>query len=214
MRNFEHRIALPKVLDHVHRKTITATLGMVGVRVSGESWQEIDDTLAAHPEVRRYFEYFESYDLDSVEYGDDVSVHNARQMVGELFGQPYQLLMSETTPYLDATLAGIPRSERIYQRRLGLWSDEVADWMPDFTSLYLLRDMPPVAVRGGAIIEVIGERAFTHGPESVPDSEIIETAQKVFGDEGVVFIDEDFAHRAIRALMKDRTRTFHLDFYS
>lgn len=211
MRNFEHRIALPQVLDLVHRKTITATLGMVGLRVSGESWQEIDDTLAAHPEVRTHFE---NYDLDGVEYGDDVSVYNAGEMVGELFGQPYQLLMSETTPYLDATLKSGLRGGRMHQRRLGLWSSEVADWMPDFTSLYLLRDMPPVAVRGGAIIEVVGERAFTHGTESVPDGEIIETAQKVFGDEGVIFIDEDFAYKAIRALMKDRTRTFHIDFYS
>ena len=211
MRNFEHRIALPKVLDHIHRKTITATLGMIGVRVSGESWQEIDDTLAAHPKVRRRFD---GYDLDSVEYGDDMRVHDAGEMVGELFGQPYQLLMSETTPYLDETLAGVSRSEHIYQRRLGLWSGEVANWMPDFTSLYLLRDMPPVVVRGGVIIEVGGERLDIQGLESIPDGEIIETARKDFGNEGVIFIDEDFAHRAIRALMKDRTRTFHIDFYS
>src|SRR5687768_13450933 len=163
MRNFEHRIALPQVLDQIHLKTVTRTLGLIGLRVSGESWQEIDDTLAVHPEV---YKHFEDYDLDGVEYGDNVDVYSAGQWVGELFGQPYQLLMSETTPYLDATLVGSPRKERMYQRRLGLWSDEVANWMPDFTSIYLLRDMPPVAVRGGAIIEAIGERAYTHGPES------------------------------------------------
>lgn len=212
MRNFEHRIALPKVLDQIHRKTLTETLGRCGLKVSGESWQEIDDTLAAHPEIH---EYLEEYDLDGVEYGDDEEGYGTGEIVGELFGQPYELLASETTPYLDATLVGSPRSERMYQRRLGLWSDEVARWMPQFTSIYLLRDMPPVAVRGGAIMAVAGERLYADGIESIPDAEIIETAQKVFGDEGVIFIDEDFAHRAIRSLMKDKTRTFHINsFYS
>lgn len=189
MRNFENRIALAEVLDRTHKKVIIETLGRFGAKIASNSWSEIDDVMQADNQAlgRRLIEA----DLNRhyVEYvGEDVSTWGGAISVGELFGETHTLLRSGQTDYLNHIAEGTSLGSHKYERRIGLYAPSTQDTFPDFTSLYVLRDMPPVVVHGGAIAEIVGYDSDSAQVATIPDTEIIERAQKEIGPKGFEYL--------------------------
>lgn len=207
MRNFENRKALAEVLDETHKKVVIETLGRIGIEIMSNSWHEIDD---AREEA--YKKLDEGDDLAHVEYtSDDLFYYGGVTPVGSLFGEPYTLLSSGKTRYISHLPHEPSLGDQKYERQIELCPPRIDDTFPHVTSLYVLRDIPPVVVRGQAIIDIIGERST----ETVSDIEIIERAQKEFGAEGFTYASEEMAARVINALRTDTSRTLNIyDFYT
>lgn len=210
MRNFENRKALAEVLDETHKKVVIETLGRVGIEIVSNSWHEIDDILQADNEAA-YKKLDEDDMLSRVEYtGDDSFYYGALTPIGNLFGESYTLLTSGQTDYSGHISKESLLGDQKYERQIRLCPPNIDETFPDTTSLYVLRDIPPVVVRGQAIIDIIGERSDTDGTETVSDIEIIERAQKEYGTDGFTYVSEEMAGRVIAALRADVSRTFNI----
>ncbi|HEU5121369.1 MAG TPA: hypothetical protein VFT59_00855 [Candidatus Saccharimonadales bacterium] len=208
MGGFEHRIALPGVLDNVHRRTVMRTLGRAGANFTSGSWQEVDAAALA------YRDKLDQGDiLRDVEYvGENPDCYGAVTPIGPLFGEMYTLTMSGRTPYFANIDTNSSLGADKFKRRIGLFKSPF-DEFPDFTSIYLLRDMPPIAVHADAHIQVVGD-TWMRG-EVLQDTEIIRRAEAAFGGAGVEYIQENIARQAIRALLTDTSRTLNItDYYS
>jgi hypothetical protein len=205
MKSFENRLALGEVLDDVHRYTLAEALGGVGINLARNSWSEIEAAVSKEwPPLPQdtFLSILEYYNDDAYAYGGDTSI-------GELFGEEYVLTTSGRTPFFsenDSSRAGL--GDDTYRRRIELFTPS-SDTCPDFTSIYLLRDMPPMAVHADALIELdLLER------EEVPsDTWIIEWAQKKYGPERVQYISEAMAARIIHALQTDRKRLYNTNLF-
>jgi len=204
MRSFENRLALGEVLDDVHRQTVASALASVGIMLAGESWNEIQDAV----DEQKILPFPSGTYLDKLEYiGDDPTEIGGTTSAGTLFGEEYVLARSGRAPsFSESDRVGLGDDK--YRRRIELFAAS-NNTFPDFTSVYLIPDAPPIAVYANSLIELHTD-AWNKG-KIIPETEIIEKIQKGVGSKGVEYIGEEMAKRVIQALRTDQRRLYNTD---
>ncbi|HET6747418.1 MAG TPA: hypothetical protein VFH06_04915 [Candidatus Saccharimonadales bacterium] len=203
MRSFENRLALGEVLDDVHRETVAKTLGGLGIRLTeSATWDDIEAVLRKERPALlsdTYVSDIEYFNDNPYRFGGDTSI-------GELFGEEYVLTKSGRVPSFDTISDPGELGNDKYRRRIELFT-ETHDTCPDFTSIYFIPDTPPLAVHVRALIEI--HAGYWERGETMPEAQIIEQVQKLYGSRGVEYISEEMAARIMHALRMDRKRLFN-----
>jgi hypothetical protein len=206
MRSFENRVALAEVLDNVHRQTVAEALGGLGVQLVHASWDEIEVALSEQKPTLP-----EGTFLSEVEYfNEDPMALGGTIPVGSLFNEDYVLTKSGRRPSVDMGSDSVGLGVDKYRRRIELFAASNNTY-PDFTSIYLIPDTPPIAVHADALIELHAD-AWGRG-EVIPETEIIEKIQKELGPKGVRYISEEMAKRVMYALRNDMKRLYNTDLF-
>jgi len=149
--------------------------------------------------------------LSKVEYtGENTARLGGDIPIGTLFGEVYVLTKSERAPSFDTQLDSTSLGGDIYRRHIELYTPS-DDTFPDFTRIYLIPDAPPLAIHAHALIDLHTD-LWNQG-EVMPDTDLIEKAQRGFGTKGIEYISEEMAKRLIFALQNEKKRLYNTDQY-
>ncbi|HKU18210.1 MAG TPA: hypothetical protein VJP80_02960 [Candidatus Saccharimonadales bacterium] len=189
MKEFQNRLALPRVLDEVHRRTVMETLGSLDVELPDDSWESIqvacDGVAETHDFIPQIVEYSGDHRFGPVypnRLGDQAFLIESKPLESHMESSDYRM------------------GGDLYNRRIIMGLAE----RNSRATLYLISDAPPYIIHedDARYAELLEPELITLPNEGA----LLTTVQAAFGKEAVEFISEDVAAGIMHALQSDDTK--------